>query len=165
MPKNREPYACGLDAAVDVVGGKWKPMILWALHAGGTLRFGELRRHIPGVSEKMLIQQLRELESDRIVHREVYREVPPKVEYSLTELGQSLNTALLPLGAWGDAHMRQITAAKSGVSGESGESGETDHPGQPDHPGLSDRPGQSDRPDPGTRDRSQEDTNPAPITA
>ncbi|MFF8642071.1 winged helix-turn-helix transcriptional regulator [Streptomyces sp. NPDC015345] len=116
--KEREPYACGLDAAVDVVGGKWKPMILWALYAGRTLRFGELRRHIPGVSEKMLIQQLRELESDGIVHREVYREVPPKVEYSLTDLGQSLNTALLPLGLWGDQHMEQIVAGKANGSAD-----------------------------------------------
>ncbi|MER5260016.1 helix-turn-helix domain-containing protein [Streptomyces sp. NPDC002855] len=103
-------YACGLDAAVDVVGGKWKPMILWALYAGTTLRFGELRRHITGISEKVLIQQLRELESDGIVHREVYREVPPKVEYSLTPLGQSLNEALIPLGVWGDEHMQQLVA-------------------------------------------------------
>ncbi|GAA1902683.1 helix-turn-helix domain-containing protein [Streptomyces durmitorensis] len=103
-------YACGLDAAVDVVGGKWKPMILWALYAGATLRFGELRRHIAGISEKVLIQQLRELESDGIVHREVYREVPPKVEYSLTPLGQSLNEALIPLGVWGDEHMQQLVA-------------------------------------------------------
>ncbi|MBW5426175.1 transcriptional regulator [Streptomyces sp. BG9H] len=113
MVEERAPYACGLDAAVDVVGGKWKPMILWALYAGRTLRFGELKRHIPGVSEKMLIQQLRELESDGIVHREVYREVPPKVEYSLTDLGQSLNAALLPLGLWGDTHMAQIVASKA----------------------------------------------------
>ncbi|GHE66131.1 HxlR family transcriptional regulator [Streptomyces longispororuber] len=110
MAKGKAPYACGLDAAVDVVGGKWKPMILWALHAGGTLRFGELRRHVPGVSEKMLIQQLREMEADGIVHREVYREVPPKVEYSLTDLGQSLNKALEPLGLWGDEHMARIVA-------------------------------------------------------
>lgn len=115
MPKDSKPYACGLDAAVDVVGGKWKPMILWALHSGRTLRFGELRRHIDGVSEKMLIQQLRELESDGIVHREVYREVPPKVEYSLTELGESLNAALLPLGLWGDEHMQQVIANKAGA--------------------------------------------------
>ncbi|WP_282794886.1 helix-turn-helix domain-containing protein [Streptomyces sp. CC224B] len=110
MAKGKGPYACGLDAAVDVVGGKWKPMILWALHAGGTLRFGELRRHVPGVSEKMLIQQLREMEADGIVHREVYREVPPKVEYSLTDLGQSLNKALEPLGLWGDEHMARLVA-------------------------------------------------------
>ncbi|MEV2249788.1 helix-turn-helix domain-containing protein [Streptomyces sp. NPDC050147] len=103
-------YACGLDAAVDVVGGKWKPMILWALYAGRTLRFGELRRHITGISEKVLIQQLRELESDGIVHREVYREVPPKVEYSLTPLGTSLNDALIPLGVWGDENMQRLVA-------------------------------------------------------
>ncbi|MFI6092175.1 winged helix-turn-helix transcriptional regulator [Streptomyces sp. NPDC051218] len=103
-------YACGLDAAVDVVGGKWKPMILWALYSGTTMRFGELRRNITGISEKVLIQQLRELESDGIVHREVYREVPPKVEYSLTPLGLSLNEALIPLGVWGDEHMQELVA-------------------------------------------------------
>jgi DNA-binding HxlR family transcriptional regulator len=102
-------YSCGLDAAVDVIGGKWKPLILWALH-DGTRRFGELRRELPGISEKMLIQHLRELAADGIVHREVYRQVPPKVEYSLTEVGQSLNTALLPLGDWGEEHMKRIGA-------------------------------------------------------
>ncbi|GGT52486.1 winged helix-turn-helix transcriptional regulator [Streptomyces purpureus] len=112
MAKGKVVYHCGLDAAVDVVGGKWKPMILWALHEG-TLRFGELRRNLPGVSEKMLIQQLRELESDGVVRREVYREVPPRVEYSLTELGEALNKALEPLGLWGDTFMTQILAAKA----------------------------------------------------
>ncbi|WP_372348824.1 winged helix-turn-helix transcriptional regulator [Streptomyces sp. KL116D] len=105
-------YSCGLDAAVDVVGGKWKPMILWALHDAGTLRFGELRRSMHGVTEKVLAQQLRELEADRVVHREVFPEVPPRVEYSLTGLGESLNEALVPLGLWGDAHMAAILAAK-----------------------------------------------------
>jgi DNA-binding HxlR family transcriptional regulator len=103
------PYSCGLDAAVDVIGGKWKALILWELHSGAR-RFGELRRGLAGISEKMLIQQLRELESDGIVHREVYREVPPKVEYSLTELGRSLNAALLPLGDWGEEHMAAIVS-------------------------------------------------------
>lgn len=112
MAKVRTSYSCGLDAAVDVVGGKWKPLILWALH-DGTHRFGELKRHVAGVSEKMLIQQLRELEADGIVHREVYREVPPRVDYSLTELGQALNTALLPLGEWGDIFTEQILANKA----------------------------------------------------
>ncbi|MGP9018862.1 winged helix-turn-helix transcriptional regulator [Streptomyces sp. BR1] len=104
-------YSCGLDAAVDVVGGKWKPLILWALHAG-THRFGELRRQVDGVTEKVLIQQLRELEADGIVHREVYREVPPRVEYSLTAQGEALNTALGPLGEWGEAHMERILDLK-----------------------------------------------------
>ncbi|MFJ8664894.1 winged helix-turn-helix transcriptional regulator [Streptomyces sp. NPDC093600] len=113
MAKGKTGYDCGLDAAVDVVGGKWKPLILWALHAHGTCRFGELRRQVSGVSEKMLIQQLRELEVDGIVHREVYREVPPRVEYSLTELGEALNTALMPLGEWGDRFMAEILARKA----------------------------------------------------
>lgn len=106
--KSKLPYHCGIDAAIDVVGGKWKVLILWALESGTTLRFAELRRALPGVSEKVLIQQLRELESDEIVHREVYREVPPRVEYSLTELGLSLNEALAPLGAWGRKHRAAI---------------------------------------------------------
>lgn len=100
-------YECGLDVAVDVIGGKWKPLILWALHVR-TLRFAELRRGMPGVSEKVLTQHLREMEADGLVHREVYPEVPPRVEYSLTELGESLNTALEPLGLWGDAHKDTI---------------------------------------------------------
>ncbi|MEN8651190.1 helix-turn-helix domain-containing protein [Streptomyces sp. 21So2-11] len=115
--KRTGPYVCGLDAAMDVIGGKWKALILWSLHNSGTLRFGQLRREVPGVSEKMLIQQLRELESDGIVHREVYREVPPRVEYSLTEMGQALNTALGSLGSWADRHMEQILAAKQRDAG------------------------------------------------
>lgn len=102
-------YQCGLDAAMDVIGGKWKALILWALHTEDR-RFGELRRAVPGISEKMLIQQLREMEARGIVHREVYREVPPKVVYSLTPLGESLNEALLPLGVWGQDHEEHITA-------------------------------------------------------
>jgi DNA-binding HxlR family transcriptional regulator len=107
----RQPYLCGLDAAVDVIGGKWKALILWELQTTPQ-RFGELRRGLSGISEKMLIQQLRELEADGIVHREVYREVPPKVQYSLTDLGVSLNTALLPLGDWGEEHMAAIAARR-----------------------------------------------------
>jgi DNA-binding HxlR family transcriptional regulator len=112
MAANR-PYSCGLDAAVDMVGGKWKALILWALHHE-PLRFGELRRAVAGVSEKMLIQQLREMEADELVHREVYHQVPPKVEYSLTEFGHSLNTALGPLGEWGEEHMEHIVATRTG---------------------------------------------------
>jgi DNA-binding HxlR family transcriptional regulator len=106
-------YTCGLDAAADVIGGKWKPRILWALHHG-PMRFGELRRAIAGVTEKMLIQQLRELESRDIVHREVFHQVPPKVEYSLTALGESLNEALAPLDAWGADHMAALEASRAG---------------------------------------------------
>lgn len=107
----RQPYGCGLDAAVDVIGGKWKALVLWELHAQPR-RFGQFRRGLSGISEKMLIQQLREMEAAGIIHREVYREVPPKVEYSLTDLGSSLHTALLPLGDWGDEHMEAIAARR-----------------------------------------------------
>jgi DNA-binding HxlR family transcriptional regulator len=105
------PYTCGLDAAADVIGGKWKPRILWALHHGPR-RFGELRKEISGVTEKMLIQQLRELESRNIVHREVFHQVPPKVEYSLTTLGESLNLALAPLDAWGAEHLDELELSR-----------------------------------------------------
>ncbi|MEU6739479.1 winged helix-turn-helix transcriptional regulator [Streptosporangium sandarakinum] len=105
----KRTYSCGLDAAVDIVGGKWKALILWALHHEPR-RFGELKRSVSGISEKMLIQMLREMEAHGLVHREVYHQVPPKVEYSLTEFGQSLNTALIPLGVWGEENMRAIEA-------------------------------------------------------
>lgn len=104
------PYICGIDAAMDVVSGKWKSLILWELDANGTRRFAELRRGLPGVSEKMLTQHLREMEEDGLVHRKVYAEVPPKVEYSLTEQGITLNQALRPLGAWGRKRIRHIGA-------------------------------------------------------
>lgn len=93
-------YVCGIDAAMDVIGGKWKVLILWALDEK-PCRCGELRRAVPGVTEKVLSSHLKELEDDGIVHREEYAEVPPRVEYSLTPRGVSLNTALGPLGEWG----------------------------------------------------------------
>ena len=101
------PYICGIDAALDVVSGKWKGLVLWELHAHGTRRFAELRRALPGVSEKMLTQHLRQMAEDGLVHREVYAEVPPKVEYSLTEAGTSLDEALRPLGEWGRERLRR----------------------------------------------------------
>jgi DNA-binding HxlR family transcriptional regulator len=105
------PYICGLDAAMDVVSGKWKSLILWELDAHGVRRFGELLRALPGVSEKMLTQHLREMEEDELVHRKVYAEVPPRVEYSLTEHGRSLIKALQPLGEWGRARRDRLAAA------------------------------------------------------
>jgi DNA-binding HxlR family transcriptional regulator len=113
----RGPYFCGIDAAMDVVSGKWKSLILWELHQHGARRFAELRRGLPGVSEKMLIQQLREMEQDGLLHREVYREVPPKVEYSLTEEGVSLNAALEGLGQWGTERIRRIGAERVPAGG------------------------------------------------
>jgi DNA-binding HxlR family transcriptional regulator len=108
----RGPYFCGIDAAMDVITGKWKVLILWELQHHGVRRFAELRRGLPGVSEKMLIQHLREMEEDGLVRREVYAEVPPKVEYSLTAGGVSLNAALESLGSWGTERIREIGAEK-----------------------------------------------------
>jgi DNA-binding HxlR family transcriptional regulator len=106
----RGPYICGIDAGIDVVSGKWKSLILWELDNHGVRRFGELRRGLPGVSEKMLIQHLREMEQDGLINRRIYREVPPKVEYSLTEDGRALNAALAPLGEWGTARAERLAA-------------------------------------------------------
>jgi DNA-binding HxlR family transcriptional regulator len=92
---------------MDIVGGKWKALILWALKER-THRFGELRRAVPGISEKMLAQQLRELQGNGIVRRAEYDEVPPRVEYSLTDAGRSLLEALLPLGDWGERRLAQL---------------------------------------------------------
>lgn len=110
---NGRTYTCGLDAAVDVVGGKWKPLVLWALSVAPR-RYGELRREIEGISEKVLIAQLRELERDGLVHRQVHEQVPPKVVYSLTPMGQTLYGALEPLGDWGEEHMDHIQRTRVG---------------------------------------------------
>jgi DNA-binding HxlR family transcriptional regulator len=109
----RGPYVCGIDAGMDVVAGKWKSLILWELDNYGTRRFGELRRGLPGVSEKMLVQHLREMEEDGLIHREIFREVPPRVEYSLTPEGVSLNKALGALGAWGKQRVKRLAAEGS----------------------------------------------------
>ena len=113
MGKSCETFVCGIDAGIDVVGGKWKVLILWELTAG-PMRFGELKRALVGVSEKMLIQHLRELERDEVVHREVASAVPPRVDYSLTEYGVELNEALGPLGAWGRRHKARLEAIRRG---------------------------------------------------
>ncbi len=108
MRKLKKTYSCGLEAALAVIGGKWKFMILWVLVNNGAKRFGELRRAVPGISEKMLIQALKELELDGIVLRKDFREVPPRVEYSLSSFGLELADAMRPLCAWGTRHMKRI---------------------------------------------------------
>ena len=96
---------CPVEATLDLIGGKYKALILWHL-SGGTLRFSELRSRISRATPKMLTQQLRELESQALIHREVFPVVPPKVEYSLTELGRSLIPILVAMRDWGADYMR-----------------------------------------------------------
>jgi DNA-binding HxlR family transcriptional regulator len=103
---------CGLDAALAVIGGKWKPLILFHL-AHGTRRYGELRRAVGGVTDKMLIQHLKELQADGIIDRLDYKEIPPKVEYSLTTFGRTLAKALAPLCVWGTMHMSEVETLMS----------------------------------------------------
>jgi DNA-binding HxlR family transcriptional regulator len=97
---------CAVESTVKVAGGKWKPLIIYYL-LGGTRRFGELGRMIGGVTQRSLTLQLRELEADGIVFRQVYAEVPPRVEYSLTRLGTTLAPVLEAMKAWGDTYAQQ----------------------------------------------------------
>lgn len=101
--------ACPVTTAIDVIGGKWKVIILYQLR-GKTLRFGELKKIIPKITQKMLSQQLRELEKNKLVIRKVYAEVPPKVEYTSTELAQKLNPALDMLCLWGGEYQKAHSA-------------------------------------------------------
>lgn len=95
---------CPVEAALEVIGGKWKGVTLFHLMQG-TKRFNELQREIGSVTQRMLTKQLRELEESGIVNRKIYAVVPPKVEYSLTEKGRTLEPILLALRAWGDEHV------------------------------------------------------------
>lgn len=97
---NNVPYKCTVALALDIIGGKWKPLILWYLK-DNVLRFGELQRTLKGVTQKMLTQQLRELESDGLVRRCIYTQVPPKVEYSLTDMGCTVVPILEMISKWG----------------------------------------------------------------
>ena len=98
---------CSVEAALSVIGGKWKGTILYRLHTDGTLRFNQIRRILPDVSQRILTAQLRALEADGIIERIVYAEVPPRVEYRLSAYGQTLAPVLAALKAWGDAHWQR----------------------------------------------------------
>ena len=107
-----EEYYCPVKLTTDVIGGKWKPLILFYLEHG-TKRFGELRKLIPQMTKKMLTQHLRDLERDEIIRRKVYAVVPPKVEYSLTKHGESLKPILTLMSAWGTTHRKRYGIPKS----------------------------------------------------
>lgn len=105
----KKVYHVAVEATLDVIGGKWKPIIL--CHLGNrTMRTGELKKQIPNITQKMLVQQLRELEADKIINRTVYNQVPPKVEYSLTAEGKSLREILITMSIWGEKRVNQLKA-------------------------------------------------------
>lgn len=115
-PTDPSPFICGLDAALRIVGGKWKPLILFFL-GRGPRRYGELKRDVRGVSDKMLIQQLKELEAHGVISRTDHGEIPPRVDYALTPFGRSLVEAMVPLCGWGEENATTIAAALSGRDG------------------------------------------------
>jgi len=98
---NLDSEECGIGYTLSKMGGKWKPLILWFLAKNGTKRYGEIRRYIPTVTNKMLSQQLKELAADRLIKRKDYKTIPPKVEYSITEEGMTLLPVLELMCAWG----------------------------------------------------------------
>ena len=102
-------FQCGLEAVLAILGGKWKPLIVYHL-AGGSKRTGQLRRLVTNVSEKMLIQHLKELTDDGVIRRHDFQTVPPHVEYELTSFGQSLAEALAPLCQWGTRHTPEVAS-------------------------------------------------------
>jgi len=108
--KYQEATQCPITATIDVVGGKWKPVIIYVL-MDGTLRFGEIHRIIPGMALKVLSRQLKELEQDGIITRKVFAEVPPRVEYALSEKGESLRDIMLLLSEWSKEHLLQAMPA------------------------------------------------------
>lgn len=106
MTLRDKEYKCGIDVTLALVGGKWKASILWHL-AQGTMRFSDLQRQFSDTTRKMLTQQLRELEADGLVHRKVYPQVPPKVEYSLTEQGKTIFPILELMCDWGRSYVQE----------------------------------------------------------
>ncbi|WP_369145793.1 winged helix-turn-helix transcriptional regulator [Streptomyces sp. R44] len=108
----QDTNVCGVTAAIAVIDGKWKTSLLWLLESGPH-RPGELRRRLPEISEKVLTQALREMETDGLVHREVHEVLPPKTVYSLTEFGRELSELLGPLSDWGHRRIDRLTAARA----------------------------------------------------
>ncbi|WP_025683416.1 winged helix-turn-helix transcriptional regulator [Paenibacillus maysiensis] len=108
--------ACPVETTLDVIGGKWKGIILYQL-LDGTKRFNEFRRLNPEITQFMLTLQLRELERDGIIHREIYKEIPPKVEYSLTDFGRTLEPVIMSMKAWGESYKMRLDENRT-IQGE-----------------------------------------------
>lgn len=119
MKKNCEDEQagfCPVETSIELLSGKWKGRILWKLYNTPTMRFGELRRSLGTITEKMLSQQLRELETLGFVKRKIYREVPPKVEYSLSDLGRSIGPILDKFAEWGVANLEKVRTQSRSAS-------------------------------------------------
>ncbi|MEG1483532.1 winged helix-turn-helix transcriptional regulator [Clostridium sp.] len=107
MPEDRtnkiscHNYRCEIEITLEVIGGKWKSLIIWTLGLHEIIRFNEFKHLIPEISQKMLTQQLRDLEKNKLVNRKIYNQVPPMVEYSLTEMGKKLLPILNDMDKWG----------------------------------------------------------------
>jgi DNA-binding HxlR family transcriptional regulator len=114
----KKKYNISVEATLEVMGGKWKCVILCHL-THGKKRTSELKRLMPNITQKMLTQQLRELEKDEVINRIVYNQVPPKVEYELSEYGQSLESILSALCTWGETHITRVYGDKFSVLEES----------------------------------------------
>jgi DNA-binding HxlR family transcriptional regulator len=99
---------CGMGYARSLIGGRWKSNILWRLLINGRMRYSAIRKLIPDISERMLVSQLRELESNQLLTRIIYPEVPPRVEYELTELGYSMKPMLQSISDWGEMHRNRV---------------------------------------------------------
>lgn len=113
IKKNDAPV-CAIDYAFRRIGGKYKARILWHIHQeGNVLRYGELKRVLRNITSKMLTQSLRELEADQLIHREVYKQVPPRVDYSLTPTGRELIPFIEHLAHWGESQMAKETVGPS----------------------------------------------------
>ena len=108
---------CAVEATLDLIDGKWKGVILFHLQSG-TQRFGELRKRMPGITQRMLTKQLRALEDDGLVIRKVYAEVPPRVEYRLSEIGESLRPVIDTLKEWGQRHQQRLSCAAMSYASE-----------------------------------------------
>lgn len=113
MKKHAEELslACPVAYTLSIIGGKWKCLVLYLLFDHGTLRYGELKRSLPGITHKMLSQQLKELEADQLIRRKEYQQIPPKVEYSLSPHGKTLLPILDLMCAWGEANGSKIREA------------------------------------------------------
>ncbi|MCU0335124.1 MAG: helix-turn-helix transcriptional regulator [Chitinophagaceae bacterium] len=96
--------SCPVTATMKVLGGKWKPILINAIYFTAPARFGELKRSVKGITQSMLTQQLRELEDDGIISRKIYAEIPPRVEYTLTEFGLTLSPVILAMAKWGEEY-------------------------------------------------------------